>query len=105
MKKACISFCVLAIIVFVAIGFLGMSTPKTEYLRIHVRADSNLKEDQDVKYLVKDVIVSAMLPIISDCETKEQAENCLQQNFEMLENVANQEQKKNGFSYTAKGGL
>lgn len=99
MKKVCISFCVLAIIVFVAIGFLGMPTPKTEYLRIHVRADSNLKEDQDVKYLVKDEVVKFLTPYLADCDTKQKAQKTLEDNKQKIEEVANAVLKKNGKNY------
>lgn len=105
MKKfIAIVFLILCIGGIVSFGVFNNQT-NSEILRIHIRANSNDDIDQNVKYLVKDAIVSAMLPIISDCETKEQAENCLQQNFEMLENVANQVLAKNGFSYTAKAKL
>lgn len=100
MKKACISFCLLAIIVFVAIGFVDIKKPKTEYLRIHVRADSNLKEDQDVKYLVKDEVVKFLTPYLTTCDTKEKAKDVLICQKQNIQNVANAVLKSNGKNYT-----
>ena len=105
MKKVCISFCVLSIIVLVAIGFLNFPTPKVEYLRIHVRADSNEQADQNVKYLVKDEIVRFLTPVLSECDTKLKAESVLNKNLKNIESVANDVLIKNGFSYTSSANL
>ena len=75
MKKACISFLVCIIIILSAVGLiLPTQSPGTEYLRIHVRADSNEESAQLIKYKVKDAVVEYLTPIIAELDTKEKAE-------------------------------
>ena len=41
--------------------------------RLHVIANSDSKEDQDLKYIVRDNLLSYMNEICSNCETKQEA--------------------------------
>ena len=43
------------------------------YLRVHIRANSNSKEDQSVKYMVRDRVVAFLTPTVADCATKDEA--------------------------------
>ncbi len=106
MKKVCISFLIIGIIVLSGIG-LWSYQPKThnEYLRIHIRANSNLDCDQQVKYLVKDKIVSFLTPMIAECDTKQKAQNMLENNLTSLEQVATHVLRQNGFNYSVKVSL
>ena len=75
MKKLCISFLIFAIIVLSIAGLcLSNEQTHTEYLRIHIRANSNAQIDQTVKYQVKDAVVKYLTPYIAECKTKNQAE-------------------------------
>ena len=88
-----------------AVALIFLFCPKVEkeveYLRIHIRANSNSQEDQEVKYKVKDAVVEALIPLLSEVETFEQAKNVVSQNFSLIENVADSVLQKNGFSYGA----
>ena len=44
-----------------------------DFLRIHIRADSNESAAQAVKYRVRDKVVEYLVPIIADCTSKEDA--------------------------------
>ena len=76
MKKFCIAFSVLVIIIATVL-FVGFSGGESEvyndYLRIHVRANSNGADDQRVKYEVKDEAVKFITPYVKECVTKEAA--------------------------------
>ena len=76
-----------------------------EYLRIHIRANSNSIEDQNVKYMVKDAIVEALIPILSDIESFDEAKKVVQSNFGLIENVANGVLKSEGFTYSSKANI
>lgn len=102
MKKNCITLIMFGIIVLVGIGFYTKTPTKTEYLRIHIRADSNLSIDQEVKYKVKDEVVEYLTPKIAEATSKEKAEKILTENLEGIEEVANKVLSENGFSYKAK---
>ncbi len=103
MKKACISILLIAIII---LSGIALSLPKpqvqTEYLRIHVRANSNGDIDQAIKYTVKDKVVEYLTPYIAECDTKQKAQTLLESHISGIERVANQTLKGAGFKYTAK---
>ncbi len=100
MKKYCISFLIVAIIILSVIGFyLPVEQVHTEYLRLHIRADSNLPEAQAVKYKVKDAVVTYLTPYIAECNTKQKAENMLNQQLLNVERVADYVLSVNGFDY------
>ena len=102
MKKFCISFFILAIIILSAIGLnLEENNVKKEYLRIHVRANSNLEQDQMVKYKVRDAVVEYLTPFIAECDTKEKAQTLLTSRLSEIERVVNGVLKGNGFNYTS----
>ncbi len=90
----------------IALSAIGLILPKpdakTEYLRIHIRADSNSEKDQAVKYLVKDAVVELLTPYIAECDTREKAENTLTGVLPKIEETANAVLEQNGFSYKAK---
>ena len=83
----------------------GKSQPEQlqpeDYLRIHIRANSNDEVDQNVKYKVKDAIVEALIPILADCETKQEAVKTLKDNFEYIESVADGVLRANNFDYSS----
>ena len=72
MKKIRITFICCCIILF-ATCFLGCANAKAEYLRIHIRANSNLITDQNVKYEIRDAVVEYLTPIIKTAHSKEEA--------------------------------
>lgn len=109
MKKICISLITLAIIILTIFAAYTMikdeSQPNTEYLRIHIRADSNNETDQNVKYLVRDAVVKFLTPYIAECDTKEKAENMLSDNLSDIEKVADSVLYENGFDYKARASV
>ncbi len=106
MKKACISFLIIAIIVLCITGMsIEQNCPEKEYLRIHVRANSNLQSEQQVKYKVKDAIVEFLTPYIAECDTKQKAKTLLTERLSQIERVANGVLKENGFNYSAKASV
>lgn len=72
-----------------------------QYLRIHIRANSNSEEDQTVKYKVKDNVVDSLIPLLKDAKTFDRAKKIVEENFSLIEKTANQTLKENGFSYTS----
>ena len=106
MKKFCISFLIIGII-FLSVTGIGLTfnEPQTEYLRIHIRADSNLNEAQAVKYKVKDAVVEFLTPYIAQCDTKSKAEQMLKKTLTSIEKVADSVLMENGFNYKAKASV
>lgn len=92
---------VLTIIIAVC-GFQtqGTSFANSDFLRIHIRANSNSECDQVVKYEVKAEVVDAMTPLLAEATTKAQAMEIIENNIALIERVANQVLSHEGFSYT-----
>lgn len=100
MKKAISILVVVITMGLVLFGIFGTS-PKQEYIRIHVRANSNLTIDQNVKYEIKDEIVSYLIPYISSAKTREDFVNIINDNLDEMENIAENILSLRGFDYGA----
>lgn len=101
MKYILITIACIAIALILGLSGLVGSEKEVQYLRIHIRANSNSEQDQAVKYKVKDNVVEALIPLLSQIESFEEAKCVISENFSMIEQVANQTLQDNGFSYTS----
>lgn len=106
MQKKRITILIIAIIVLSGIGLIFPSgDSNTEYLRIHVRANSNDRIDQEVKICVKDAVVSYLTPFIAECDTYDKAKTLLTSRISYIEQVANKTLLASGFNYTCKASV
>ena len=106
MKKQGITFFICLIILLSAVAILLPDNGvNKEYLRIHIRADSNQEEAQMVKYDVKNAVVEYLTPIIAQLDTKDKAIKRLSKEIENIQSVANAVLREKGFSYTCKAKL
>ncbi len=107
MKNFCIVFAVLIIIIATVACAAAMEAPRTEteYLRIHVRANSNSQTDQSVKYEVKDEVVKFFTPYAAECTSKQKAEEILSSLLPQIEEVCDGVLAKNGFGYGSRASL
>lgn len=104
MNKKGITLILIGIISLTAIYFAFRQEKKVtkEYLRIHVRANSNSQADQLVKYEIKDRLVEFLTPYVSECSTKEEAISLLKSLTGSMNKIANGCLEEKGFSYRAK---
>ena len=77
----------------------------SEYLRIHIRADSNEDEAQAVKYKVRDCVVDYLTPILAECETKVQAMRGVEARLTELAEISTSILQQEGFFYQATAAL
>ncbi len=70
--------------------------------RLHVIANSNSDEDQNLKYKVRDNLLAYMNDICSNCSSKEEAINIVSKHQEEFRQVALETIKNEGFSYDVK---
>lgn len=68
--------------------------------RLHVIANSDNKEDQDLKYLVRDNLIDYMNNICSNCSSKQEAINLVKQNIETFKQIASNTVYEQGYSYS-----
>jgi len=100
MKKRCITFFCCCIIVLVSV--LSGCVDKTQYLRIHIRANSNGKADQAVKYEVRDLVVNYLSPLVENCSSKHQAISVVKENESAVNQLIEGLLRKKGFNYGCK---
>ncbi len=106
MKNFCIIFLTLIIITITALGFSGSLPAEQaeaggEYLRIHIRADSNEEEAQAVKYSVRDEVVAYLTPLVAGYENKSAAMKGVREHLQEVADVATQTLRQKGFAYGA----
>lgn len=77
----------------------SVSIQNADYLRIHIRANSNNEEDQNVKYLIKDELLNYITPNVAQCDTKKELENYFINNKNNITNFINNILQENGFDY------
>lgn len=103
MKKIILIF--IALILATLILFMlipGGEVSANDYLRIHIRANSNGQNDQDIKFKVKEKVVDFLAPVLAECNTKDKALKALKGLTKEIENICNSELLKNGFECTAR---
>lgn len=106
LKISCISFLIVGIIILSGIGLWSYNQqPQKEYLRIHVRANSNTALDQQIKYQVKDKVVEFLTPYIANCKTKKDATAMLEKSLNSIEKLSDELLVNCGYNYTAKAKL
>ena len=119
MKNTCIIFLLSIILCVMALGSSGVFSNEApmyafteetkgytdEFLRIHVRADSNEEEAQAVKYLVRDHVVEYLTPLVATYQTKAEAVQGVESHLGELAKVATSILRENGFKYVAKAVL
>lgn len=95
MKKLFIFVCLL----FACLFCVGCENSSNSYLRVHIRANSNSEEDQNVKYLVKDVVVEFLTPKLIDCKSKKEVISVLEENMQDVASIVDSTLKSEGFDY------
>ena len=121
MKKFCIIFLSLFILGIATLGIAGggfwgnnlqnggghivmnanSALSEREFLRIHIRADSNESGAQAVKYRVRDKIVEYLVPVVAECTSKDEAMETLCRHLPKIAAVASGVLAEQGFDYGA----
>lgn len=71
-------------------------------IRLHVIANSNSQEDQEVKYKVRDEILKYMSSQTVDLKSTDEAKNLICNNISHIEEIAKQTLEANGYNYEVK---
>ena len=88
-------------IIISAISYVNAVSSDIEnsVFRLHVIANSDTKEDQDLKYKVRDNLIEYMNSLCKDVTSKEEAIKISKLHEEDFLNIANNTIKENGYSY------
>ena len=85
------------------VGFLPVQGEEEIYdkvVRLHVLANSNTAEDQAVKLAVRDAVLDVTVPLLQNCQTKEEAVLLLEENRALLTETAQTVLEREGFDDT-----
>ena len=91
-------------IIYISLSLFSYSTAVSNDIqncvfRLHVIANSDSKEDQDLKYKVRDSLIDYMNLISKDINSKEEAINIAIKNKDQFYNIAQNVILANGFNY------
>ena len=81
------------LLLFIPVLFLiggCASNHNDQYLRVHIRANSNLESDQNIKYKVRDLVVEYVSPFVKDCASKEEVVTMLESKNQELTLLINE---------------
>ena len=98
--KRILTLSVLAAILLLLVGLLPVHGEEEIYnkvVRLHVLANSNSEEDQAVKLEVRDAILEVTVPLLRDCQTREEAVFRLEENRTLLTDTAQSVLRARGF--------
>ncbi len=99
MKKICITLILLFIISLTIAVNVNNQNESTEYLRIHIRANSNSVVDQNVKYKIKEEIVKYLTPYVAECNSKDEVIELLNDKEGEMESLIDSILISGGYGY------
>lgn len=67
--------------------------------RLHVIANSDSSEDQNLKYIVRDNLLNYMNEICKNCSSKEEAINLVEEHADLFKQIATDTINQYGYSY------
>lgn len=82
-----------------------MADISSNVVRFHVIANSDSKEDQELKLKVRDGIINYLEPILADVSDVEETKRIIEENIEAIEEEAEKILKKNGYTYSVTASL
>lgn len=98
--KRILTLSIFAAIFLLLVGLLpvhGEGEIYDKVVRLHVLANSNSEEDQAVKLEVRDAILAVTVPLLQNCQTREEAVLLLEENRTILTEAARSVLREHGF--------
>ena len=101
MKRAIFVIGGIICLIFTIIFAMPRSVNTEDYLRIHIRANSNSEIDQDIKYKIKGRIVEFLSPKLKEAKSVDEAKNIVIHNITNINSIANDVLNEENLSYKA----
>ncbi len=101
MKNKIVIVVVLILLIVVGACFIPQKKVEYDYLRIHIRANSNAEIDQRVKYEIKDELVEFLTPYFCNVKSKDEAIEITNGLSDKMSSLCTDLLRKNGFIYSA----
>lgn len=81
-------------------GAIDEGAPYSGILRFHVRANSDSKEDQELKLAVKEDVVTLIKPMLANCKTVEESKNVIVSHLQDIYKTAIDTIVEQGYDYS-----
>lgn len=99
-KIICLSLVIFGILLIFLVNFTNKRSHKDiDYIRIHIRADSDCENDQNVKYIVKEQIMDYLIPMIAECQNYQDVYNLINRELDNLKTISDNTLQNQGFEY------
>lgn len=92
---------VVIVLLFLAVVFCAPAQTNEQFLRIHIRADSNEQNAQNIKYAVKNAVVEYLAPYLVAATTKQKAMQIVATQLKGIQSVCNATLQAHGYAYQA----
>ena len=99
-NKICV-IVVLMLLLIIGASFLPKAEVEYDYLRLHIRANSNSEIDQNIKYEIKDELVEFLTPYFCNVSSKSEAIEIVNSLNKKMSDICVEVLRKNGFNYSA----
>ena len=99
-NKICV-IVVLMLLLIIGASFLPKAEVEYDYLRLHIRANSNSEIDQNIKYEIKDELVEFLTPYFCNVSSKSEAIEIVNGLSKKMGDICVEVLRKNGFNYSA----
>lgn len=100
-KSACVAF-VLTVIYSMIPFQAECADISEEVFRLHILANSDSDEDQNLKLKVRDKVLEYTESLFEEANSKEEAETVISDNLQSISNTAYREVLDNGYDYAVK---
>ena len=81
---------------------ISVDNPYADILRFHVRANSDSKDDQELKLAVKDDVVTMLKPLLTDCKSVAESKEIIVSNLQNIYMTAVNTITEQGYDYPVK---
>lgn len=102
-KRFCLLILLLILYIFIsAISYTNAvcSDISQNVFRLHIIANSDSEQDQNLKYIVRDKVLSYISKISKGASTKEEVVKIVQSNLNEIQSIAIKTIEENGFNYS-----
>lgn len=86
-------------------GVASQETISSKLIRFHVLANSDSKEDQELKLKVRDSVLKYLQPKLNEAKNINDSRNILNENHEKIKEIAEQVIKENGYRYSVSNSI
>ena len=100
-NKICV-IVILIILLIIGASFLPRAEVEYDYLRLHIRANSNSEIDQNIKYEIKNELVEFLTPYFCDVSSKSEAIEIVNSLSKKMSSICVELLRKKGLNYSAK---